>query len=885
MRNKRFIRPLGEPTRLRQPATYNLPAQLTTLVGREQEVAAACTLLRRAEVRLFTLSGPGGVGKTRLAFQVATELRNDFADGVSFVPLAPISDPNLVVPTIAQTLRLREAVEQSLLERLKNFLHEKHLLLFLDNFEQIIRAAPILTDLLETCPLLKLLVTSREVLRVHGEQEFPVQPLALPDLKHLPTSEVLSQYASVDLFIQRVRSVKPDFQVTDANAGTIAAICTRLDGLPLAIELAAARIRMLSPEALLARLEHRLRLLTQGPRDVHERQQTLRNTIAWSYNLLDPAEQQLFRWLSAFVGGCTLEGAEAVCAALGKGEIQVLDAVTSLIGKSLLQHVEQTGEKKGASRLRLLETIREYGLECLTANGEMKAVREVHAMYYLELAEKAERALGGPQQAVWLEQLEREHDNLRAAMHWLLEQGESGEAGHRVEMALRLGGALLRFWLIRGHWNEGRTFLERALSLSQGSATAVQAKAIYATGSLALAQSDLDRAVALGEESQALFRELGDKQGTALSLHLLGRVARRRGNFTTARVLNEEALALWREVDDKWGILSLLDISASVALEQGDYTRACTLFKESLAFWKGIGNKEGTAYTLWLLARVFLYQGDHIKAYSLLEESLSLSREVGDKGSIANAQLILGFVAFFREEHAASRSLFEESLALFREVGDRRGIAVGFYGLGLLTLSQRDNETARALFEESLEILRGLENLWFIILCVEGLAAVVASQGQLAWAAQLWGAAETIRETIGSPLPPIMQPMYTQMLNMARFGMGEQAWAIAWAEGKAMTLEQVLAVHGQPTPSIALPAEEHPAAPPAKLAATYADGLTPREVEVLRLVASGWTDAQIAEHLVISPRTVNAHLNSIYRKIRVNSRSSATRYTIEHHLL
>ena len=879
------MRPLREPIRLRKPPIYTLPAQLTTLVGREQEVAAACSLLQRPEVRLLTLTGPGGVGKTHLALQVATELLPDFADGISFVPLASISDPSLIVPTIAQSLKLREAGGQSLLERLKNFLHEKRLLLFLDNFEQIIRAARVLTDLLETCPFLKLLVTSREVLRVRGEQEFPVLPLALPDLEHLPASEALSQYAAVDLFLQRVRSVKPDFQVTDDNAGTIAAICTRLEGFPLALELAAARVRMLSLQALLARLEHRLEVLTQGPRDVHVRQQTLRNAIAWSYNLLDPMEQRLFRWLSVFVGGPTLEAAEAVCTVLDNGEIQVLEGVSSLIDKSLLQPIEQKGGEKGESRLRMLESIREYGLECLVANGEAETVRESHARYYLKLAEQTEQDLGGPRQAVWLERLELEHDNLRAAMHWCLEQGETGKAGHSVEMPLRLGAALLRFWLIRGHWNEGLTYLERALSLSEERTAIGRAKALYATGSLALAQGDLDRTIALGEESLVLFRELGEKRGTALSLHLLGRAARRRGNFTAARTWNEEALALWREVGDKWGIISLLDISASVALEQGDYARARVLFEEGLAFWKEIGNKEGTAYSLWLLARVFLFQGDSMKAHSLLEESLNLSREIGDKGSIANAQLLLGFVTFLQGEYTAARSLFAESVALFREVGDRRGLAVGIYGLGWINLSQTDYAAAHALYKESLRMLRELDNQWFIILCVEGLAASVALQGQLAWAARLWGTAKNMRETIGLPMPPLMQTVYEQTVNTVRSGMGEEAFAAAWAEGEAMTLDQVLAAQGQSAPLTA-PEEEHPtASPQGRPAVSYADGLTTREVEVLRLVAQGWTDAQVAEHLVISPRTVNAHLNSIYRKIRVTSRSAATRYAIEHHFL
>jgi predicted ATPase len=380
--------------------TCNVPTPLTSLIGREQEVAAAYDLLLRPEVRLVTLTGPGGVGKTHLGLQIASDLLNDFANGVCFIPLTTISDPDLVVPTIAQELGVKEIGDQALLDLLKAFLRDKQLLLLLDNFEQVLVAAPRLSELLVACPHLKILVTSRAVLHLHGEYEFPVLPLALPDLKHFSKSEDLTQYAAVALFLERARAVKPDFQVTATNAHAIAQICVHLDGLPLAIELAAARIKLLPPRTLLGRLERRLSVLTSEAQDVPARQQTLRNTIEWSYNLLVAQEQRLFRRLSVFIGGCTLQAIEAICAAPGDGEGagQVLDNVASLLDKSLLQRTEQ-GEDE--PRLGMLETIREYALERLTASGEAEATRQAHAVYYLALAEEAKAELSGPQQAVW----------------------------------------------------------------------------------------------------------------------------------------------------------------------------------------------------------------------------------------------------------------------------------------------------------------------------------------------------------------------------------------------------------------------------------------------------------------------------------------------------
>ena len=432
----------------------HLPIQPTPFIGREKEVDAAHHLFLREDVRLVTLTGPGGVGKTRMALHVAEQLRAHFADGVWFVSLAPISDPDLVIPTIAQTLGLWEAGERSLLEQLQVFLRERQVLLLLDNFEQVVRAAMHVANLLTICSHLKVLVTSREVLHVRAEREFPVPTLSLPDPKRLPDLVALSQYEAVALFIQRAQAARPEFQVTNANAPVVAEICVRLDGLPLAVELAATRIKLLPLRALLTRLGQRLQLLTSSARDVPAHQQTLRNTIQWSYDLLDAQEQQLFCRLSVFVSGCTLEAVEAISAALGNATLPVLDGVVSLIDKNLLQQTAQEGEE---IRLLMLETIREYGWEALAERQEREAIQAAHAAYYLALAEEAERALGGPQQLLWLERLEREYDNLHAALHWLRLQGSRVEGGgEAAEQALRLETALSWFWIMRGYQNDGR---------------------------------------------------------------------------------------------------------------------------------------------------------------------------------------------------------------------------------------------------------------------------------------------------------------------------------------------------------------------------------------------------------------------------------------------
>src|SRR5215210_2000902 len=568
----------------------NLPAQPTPLVGRERELGEVRDLLRGEGVRLLTLTGPGGIGKTRLGLQVGADLLDEFEDGVFFVALAPITDPALVASAIAEPLGVVEAADQPFEEGLKGHLRGKELLLLLDNFEQVLGAAPLVGELLSACPKLKVLATSRSVLRVYGEQEYSVPPLELPHPGRLPPIDRLSQYEAVRLFIERAKAARPDFSVTDGNAPAVAEICARLDGLPLAIELAAARIKLLTPSAMLERLSSRLKLLGGGARNLPERQRTLRGTIEWSHALLEEGERVLFARLAVFSGGRTLEAIEAICDPEGDLPVDALESVSSLLDKSLLRQEEGP---EGEPRFVMLETIHEYVRERLEASGEAEETRRLHAEYFLALAEGAEPELRGPDQLGCLERLEAEHDNMRAALQWSL--------GKEPETAFRLAGMLARFWEIRSDFSEGSGSLEAALRQSGRPNTiteaATRAKLLSEAGTFAFYRADFDYATALHGEALELYRELGDDSGVAFALMCLGAQYGEQGDYEPAAPFFEEALALSRRIGDKRNIVTTLQNLAEVERMRGNYERAKTLGMESMALAREMEDK-------WQLARI-----------------------------------------------------------------------------------------------------------------------------------------------------------------------------------------------------------------------------------------------------------------------------------------
>ena len=694
----------------------NLPRQRTVLVGREAQVAAVVELLLREDTTLVTLTGPGGTGKTRLALQVAVEALDAFPDGAFFVDLAPIADPELVLPAIAQTLGLRDASGRPPAETLVDYLRQKQLLLVLDNFEQVAPAGPGVGALLARCPGVKALATSRATLRLYGEKEYPVPPLGHPDPLRLPSVDELRRYPAVALFEQRVRDVKPDFLVSEETATAVAEICLRLDGLPLAIELAAARTRLLPPRALLERLasasgqaggatgRSSLHLLTGGARDLPARQQTLRRTIGWSYDLLNARDQAIFRRSAVFVGGFTLDAAEAVV------DSDVFDGLASLVENNLLQQRETPG---GEVRFLMPETTREFGQERLEASGEAKPLRRRYAEHFLALAEQGAPELAGRQQGRWLERLEREHDNLRAALDWALQGGHA-------ELGLRLAGALGRFWEVRGFLSEGQRWLDRVLALGasdqQPPSAGARSAALNAAGTLAYVRNDYERAATLLQDSLTLRRELGDRSGIATSLHSLSRVRFYQGDHQRAVALCEESLALRRELGDRHGIAMSLNILGVIARNRGDQTAARTLLEESLGLFRELGDQWGIGLLLNNLARV--------------------ARDLGDWTWMAD--------------------LCAESLTLFREVGDRHGIA------------------------------------WVL----SNLAIVARFRGRWERAARMFGAAEALRESVGSSslsLSPAERGAYETAVTAVRAELDPDVYTAAWADGRALPLDQAIA--------------------------------------------------------------------------------------------
>jgi predicted ATPase/class 3 adenylate cyclase len=798
----------------------NLPILLTTFIGREREIEDVRRLL--AKTRLLTLMGTGGAGKTRLSIQVAADLIDQFQKGVWLVELAPLTDPALVVQTVATTFQVREAAGRSLLDLLVDYLQSKSLLLVLDNCEHLVAACAHLTSaLLRASPNLKILATSREALGVAGEVTYQVPPLSRPDPRRAQSLAQLNEFESVQLFVERGVHSQPRFALTDTNAKAVAQICNRLDGIPLAIELAAARVKVLSVEQIATRLDDRFRLLTGGSRTGLPHHQTLRAAMDWGYELLSEEERTLLRRLAVFAGGFNFEAVEAICTGDGVEMFAILDLLTSLVDKSLVVAEGLNGD----IRYRLLETIRQYGLEKLRRSSDISAVHGRHLAWYLDLAERAEPELRGPDQKGWLSQLEMEHDNLRAALEWTKVGEGCAEAG------LRLAGALHRFWAMGGYLSEGREWLEGAVKRTEAPSPA-RAKAIFGAAALAFGQGDYVRAEDLSEQSLALYRERGDKAGIALSLNILAFLSRNRGDHGRAVTLLEDSLTLCRQLDHKWVLAETLFILALTVRRRGDYERAKALLEESLIMWRQTGDKSGLARSLASLGVVARLQGDYARAQALQEESLALHKELGHRFEVAEVLLMLGTVAQNQGDYARATALYEECLILSRELGYKLDVTAALVNLANVCLYQGDHERAKALaeeakalavalgakhqlavcletlgiaafalgdseraialFRESLTLYRALDDRRGTAQLLECFAGVGAAVKEGERAARLFGAAEALRERIKAPLPLSDRPAYDRSMASARSLLPERVFALAFDQGRHLLLEDAI---------------------------------------------------------------------------------------------
>ncbi|MGN6813597.1 MAG: ATP-binding protein, partial [Thermomicrobiales bacterium] len=819
--------PTADPaSRALTAARHNLPTPLTSFVGRGRERAALARRLLPSlgdavtGPRLITLTGAGGVGKSRLALAVANTLAARYPDGVWLVELATLTDPALVPAAVAAALGVNTP-GRPLADTLLEHARSKTLLLVLDNCEHLAGAcAQLAGTLLAACPRVSLLATSRLALRVPGEAIWRVSPLEAPDPTQAPTLAVLRDVPAVRLFVERARFVQPDFALSAANAAAVTEICRRLDGLPLAIELAAARLAVLSPMQLATRLDSALGLLGDRDQATPAHQRTLRATLDWSYALLGERERRLLRRLATFVGGWTLEAAEAVAASAeadGLPPRDVLPLLARLVDHSLVG-VEARGD---AARYQLLETVRQYAAEQLAASGEIIVVEQRHAIYYLALAEAAEPQLTGAAQVGWFDRLEREHANLLTALDNL-------RAAGATESWARLGVALWRFWETRGHLGEGLRRLETIMA-AQDVPAVLRGKASSRAASLLRARGDLARSDTLYRQTLALWQDLGEARGAAVALANLGINAEYRSDVTAAAAFHQESLARFTALDDQRGIAAELNNLANIRADAGGLAEATVLYERAITLAHTLGQPPD-AYAIGNLGNIAYRRGDYGRAVTRLEESVALLRQRDDRPMLGHYLRYLGFA--------------------WRQYGDP--------------------VRAVAAFQEALDIDRALDahSHWTADV-LEGLASLLIAAGHSEDGARLFGAADTVREATTVPRRVFYANLYTHDVAMARAALGETAFATAWAAGRALSWSEAIAAAAIRVEAVTLPA----ATPPA---------LSPREQQVAALIASGLTNAQIAATLGLSQRTADSHVHHILHKLGATSRATIAAWAANH---